>query len=96
MDADVFSLVLDWMYGRVTEDLDLQQAAHLMRAGDRLSILGLRDASTLICNDWLEHFHNLQMLVLRTFRNSVMDSKCPLVIEIYSMPWQLERMTLLG
>ena len=55
MDADVVSLAIDWMYGSLNKPLDLQQAAHMMRAGDRLSILALREASARICCDCLEH-----------------------------------------
>ncbi|KAL3138568.1 Ectoderm-neural cortex protein 1 [Trebouxia sp. C0010 RCD-2024] len=57
MDAEVFRLAVDWMYGCVDERLNMQQAAHMMRAGDRLSILGLRDASARICRDCL-HYGN--------------------------------------
>lgn len=74
MDSEVFSLAVDWMYGCVDERLELQQAAHMMRAGDRLSILGLRDASARICCEWL---HCLR-------HDSWIDfSKWPLVEELH-------------
>lgn len=59
MDAEVLSLAIDWMYGSVDEPLELHEAAHMMRAGDRLGILDLRDASARICCQWLEHLRSV-------------------------------------
>ncbi|KAL3155424.1 BTB And C-terminal Kelch [Trebouxia sp. C0009 RCD-2024] len=55
MDADVLSLAIDWMYGGVNKPLELHEAAHMMRAGDRLGILDLRKESAWICRQWLKH-----------------------------------------
>ena len=46
------------MYGYLNEPLELRQAAHMMRAGDRFGIWGLRDASARICCQWLEHLRS--------------------------------------
>lgn len=55
MEAAVFRVAVDWMYGSVEMPLCIDRAADMMKAGDRLGILGLRDASARICRQWLQH-----------------------------------------
>ncbi|KAL3155425.1 hypothetical protein ABBQ38_010982 [Trebouxia sp. C0009 RCD-2024] len=91
MDAEVLSLAIDWMYGSVDEPLELHEAAHMMRAGDRLGILDLRDASARICCQWLEHLRSVCWLEHRQSVDVKEILRFATAIEASQVAWDMGR-----